>query len=176
MKKFIAVFAALVVMSSAVFAQNESSDSNSWMDNFRVEADVGLGLGSIRIETRAAYRFPINDILAWDAGLDLAFIMPSFLGNFTEEPSKALMVTPFASFWFWDFYVCYGLGLGVNFSNGFLIGPVDFRIGWQPNFRKRDKGFLFKMELGLIPSWLPASGGVAATITPSITLGTTYKF
>ena len=175
MKKIIAVIAALVVMSGAAFAQDESSGGDSWIDNLRVEADAGLGLMTFRIDARAAYRFPISDILAWDAGLGLALDMQSFLGAAAGKHSAAFQVTPFASFWFWDFYVSYGFGFSVNGSDGFFIDIADFRIGWQPNFRKTDKGFLFKIELGLLPGF-PEEGKIYAMEDYVLTLGTSYKF
>ncbi len=86
------------------------------------------------------------------------------------------MTEAFASFWFWDFYASYGLGIAVNKEFGpVMLIPTDFRIGWQPNFRKRDRGFLFKMELGLLP-YVGSNINKLTYTSVALTLGTSYKF
>ena len=141
------------------------------------EVDVGLGTYAQFIaEVRGAYHFPINDILAWDAGLGVRYYSVAFLGGrnpFANNPENSFMTEAFASFWFWDFYVSYGFGFSVNGSDGFFIDIADFRIGWQPNFRKTDNGFIFKMELGLLPC---PTGNVVTDEMVALTLGATYKF
>ena len=190
MKKIIAVIAAMVVMSCAAFAQSESS-GDSWVDNVRIEVDVGLGLQFI-LEARGAYRFPINSILAWDVGFEAGYCAPSFLWAVANSMNgdnnnelNTFITEAFASFWFWDFYMSYGLGFAINKGFGPMMIPTDFRLGWQPNFRQKDRGFLFKMELGFLPIPEPINHTTMteddkyAWLTGSmltLTLGTSYKF
>lgn len=143
------------------------------------EVDVGLGISAQFIaEVRGAYRFPINDILAWDAGLGVGYYSVAFLGGrtpFANNPENSFMTEAFASFWFWDFYASYGLGIAVNKEFGpVMLIPTDFRIGWQPNFRKRDRGFLFKMELGLLP-YVGSNINKLTYTSVALTLGTSYN-
>ena len=180
MKKLLAVIAALAVTVCGAFAQENEPAGDSWVDHVRIEADVELGLMQFGLEARGAYRFPINDILAWDAGVEMGWCMPGFLvglsnsaNNVDNSKLHTFTTEAFASFWFWDFYVSYGLGFAVNAGYGPMLIPADVRVGWQPNFRKTDNGFIFKMELGLLPC---PTGNVVTDEMVALTLGATYKF
>ena len=181
MKRLIAALLALSMITCAVFAQETETDEvetvstetgSNWYDNVRVEVDLGIGVFTNRLEVRGAYMFPINDILRWDAGLELSYFMPaiSILGALgsTSGQTNGINLIPFGSFWFWDFYVSYGLGLCISPDYGAFFAPCDLRVGWQKDFRKTEKGFLFKMEVGVLP--------IVDSVDVVLTLGGAYKF
>lgn len=155
MKKILCVLVMSLALCGALFAQAaENAASKNWYENIRLEAEVPLLLS---LDFSAAYEFPINSVLRWDAGLDVNFIMPDLLtslmaglSNLSAETKigTSTGITAFASFWFWDFYTRYGLGLGFTSVGGSCFVPFDFRLGWEPGSRNRDKGFFFKMETG----------------------------
>ena len=156
MKKLISVLALLAVLCGGLFA-DETEDKNSgnnWYDNLRLEAEVPLLLS---LDFRGTYEFPINDVLKWGAGLDFNIITPDFFtfllaglsasGNSTKI-GQSYDITAFATFSFWDFYTSYGIGVGFSSTGGATFVPFDWRFGWMPGSKSRDKGFFFKMETG----------------------------
>ena len=116
---------------------------------------------------------------------------------------SSVCILPFASIWYKDVYLSDGFGIGTT-EAGVAFVPVDIRFGWQPHFFEKDKGFCFKIELGLLgaPSVntyhevVYEDDGVTpktddnghevtktvktvsktVSIDPSITIGVTYKF
>lgn len=172
MKKIVCVLIALVGLSAMVFAQD---GGNSWYkDHLRIEADLGFGIVTTSFEVRSAYRAPITENLRWDAGIHLSYEMPTLLaaiaggGNVSSTNIKA-----FGSFWFWSFYVQYGLGVGFS-DSGVCFNPYDIRLGFQPGINNNNGGhWNFKMELGL--TGIPVKGYESNT-NAFLTLGTTYRF
>ena len=159
MKKLTALIMALAVFTCALFAQESDSVSstNEWYDHVRVETDFRLGLVTSSVDMRGAYMFPLNSVIAFDAGLDLLFNDSSLLTGFVSAVSesyggssvsyKSTNINPFASVWFWNLYVSYGFGLAIA-DGGIGFNIYDIRLGWQPKFNKKHRGLCFKMELG----------------------------
>ena len=188
MKKIVCVLIALVGLSAMVFAQD---GGNSWLKNVRIEADVSVGILSNGIELRSAYRDNITENPRWDAGIDIGFTRPSLLGviasatmsgagNSSTSLSGSTNINVFGSFWFYAFYVQYGLGVGFT-DAGVAFNPYDVRIGFQPGINEENRHWNFKMELGVF-SWLYTiqhSSGEKVKVTNGdalLTLGCTYKF
>ena len=182
MKKIVCVLIALVGLSAMVFAQD---GGNSWYkDHLRIEADVSVGILSNGIELRSAYRDNITENLRWDAGIDIGFTRPSLLGviasatmsgagNSSTSLSGSTNINVFGSFWFYAFYVQYGLGVGFT-DAGVAFNPYDVRLGFQPGINNNNGGhWNFKMELGL--TGIPVKGYESNT-NIFLTLGTTYRF
>lgn len=182
MKKIVCVLIALVGLSAMVFAQD---GGNSWYkDHLRIEADVGFGIVTTSFEVRNAYRAPITENLRWDAGIDIGYVGPSIITAFASRGSGyagSTNINVFGSFWFYAFYVQYGLGVGFT-QAGVGFNPYDVRLGWQPGINEENRHWNFKMELGVF-SWLTTNinhnSGVKTkqTVAASLlTLGCTYKF
>ena len=183
MKKMVCVLMALVGLSAMVFAQD---GGNSWYkDHLRIEADVSVGILSNGIELRSAYRDNITENLRWDAGIDIGFTRPSLLGAIAGAMSGAGMsgstnINVFGSFWFYTFYVQYGLGVGFT-DAGVGFNPYDVRIGFQPGINEENRHWNFKMELGVF-SWLYTTQNSSGekvkctNVDAILTLGCTYKF
>ena len=99
--------------------------------------------------------FPINDVLRWDVGAEANVFIPgpidvlAHVGTIYSGTSTIYGIPfnflAFGSFWWWDFYVSYGFGLGINTAGGAAFLPFDARIGWQPGARKNNR-FAFKLE------------------------------
>ena len=156
MKKIITILSALVIFTTAAFAQDVS-----WNDNVRAELDIALGMMTTDYELRGAYSFPISENLSWDAGVGFRIDTPSFLsaavavgnsiGSGTSSPvPSGFNIEPFASIWYKCIYLQYGFALDIIKDAGVGFNPYDVRFGWQPGFHKKDKGWCFKMEAGAI--------------------------
>ena len=188
MKKLLAVIMALGIFSCAAFAQEK------WSDNVRVEADLSIGIFTNAFELKGAYMFPISKNFSWDAGLEVDFVSNSLLSggvNVVYESQvgykksfEGTSINPFASIWFKELYLKYGLGLGIT-EGGVAFNPYDIRIGWQPNFTKDSKRWIFKLEIGLrsvaqYSEWTNDEGERVKNISTSpdfiLALGATYKF
>lgn len=113
------------------------------------------------VDFRGAYMFPINDVLRWDVGAEANVLIPgpiemlahvgTIYGGTSTVVGTPVNFLAFGSFWWWDFYVSYGLGLGINTAGGAAFLPFDARIGWQPGARKNNR-FAFKLETVLFGS------------------------
>ena len=156
MKKLLGIVLALAMFTGAAFAQNEN-----WKDNVRAELDIALGFMTTDYEVRGAYTFPISENLRWDAGVGFRIDTPSLLsaavvvgnsmgGGSTSPIPSGFNITPFASIWYKCIYLQYGLGLDFVKDAGVGFNPYDIRFGWQPGINKKDKGWCFKMEAGII--------------------------
>ncbi|MGP1564811.1 MAG: hypothetical protein ACTTHU_05210 [Treponema sp.] len=160
MKRIIGMLAFCLVLCSTIFAQ-ESKDGKAKKTGVDRPMRVEIGWTPlVGIDTKAAYMFPINDVLRWDVGMDVNMmtassidivegqrILNELLGK-NATVGQSINIIPFGSFWFWDFYTSYGLGVGINTIGSAAFLPVDFRIGWQPGARK-NRRFTFKLEAGL---------------------------
>ena len=151
MKKLISVFALCALFCCGLFAQEDSKSSNYGLERpLRFEVGYAPLLG---VDFRGAYMFPINDVLRWDVGAEANVLTPGFIevlahaGTMEAIPVVGIPVNflAFGSFWWWDFYVSYGFGLGINTAGGAAFLPFDARIGWQPGARKNNR-FAFKLE------------------------------
>ena len=186
MKRLVCVLIALVGLSAMVFAQD---GGNSWLKNVRIEADINVGLMTTGIELRSAYRDNITENLRWDAGIDIGYVGPSLItaiasgagSSGTWGYAGSTNINVFGSFWFYAFYVQYGLGVGFT-EAGVGFNPYDVRLGWQPGINEENRHWNFKMEVGVF-SWLYTninnnSGAkiMGTTAAPLLTLGCTYKF
>lgn len=163
MKRIIGMLAFCLALCSTVFAQ-ESKDGKAKKTGVDRPMRVEIGWTPLLgIDTKAAYMFPINDVLRWDVGIDVNAMTASLIDtilakSFLKEDliqagtsttvGKSTNIISFGSFWFWDFYTSYGLGVGINTNGSAAFLPVDFRIGWQPGARK-NRRFAFKLETGL---------------------------
>lgn len=157
MKKLISVFALCALFCTGLFAQEDSKSSNYGLERpLRFEVGYAPLLG---VDFRGAYMFPINDVLRWDVGAEANVLTPGFIevvahvGTMEASPVVGIPVNflAFGSFWWWDFYVSYGFGLGINTAGGAAFLPFDARIGWQPGARKNNR-FAFKLETVLFGS------------------------
>lgn len=157
MKKLISVFALCALFCCGLFAQEDSKSSNYGLERpLRFEVGYAPLLG---VDFRGAYMFPINDVLRWDVGAEANVLTPGFIevlahtGTMEAIPAFGIPVNflAFGSFWWWDFYVSYGFGLGINTAGGAAFLPFDARIGWQPGARKNNR-FAFKLETVLFGS------------------------
>ena len=154
MKKLISVFALCALFCTGLFAQEDSKSSNYGLERpLRFEVGYAPLLG---VDFRGAYMFPINDVLRWDVGAEANVFIPgpfdvlAHAGTIYTAETRTFCGIPFnflafGSFWWWDFYVSYGFGLGINTAGGAAFLPFDARIGWQPGARKNNR-FAFKLE------------------------------
>ena len=153
MKKLISVFALCALFCSGLFAQEDSKSSNYGLERpLRFEVGYAPLFG---VDFRGAYMFPINDVLRWDVGAEANVFIPgpidvlAHVGTIYVNTSTVYGIPfnflAFGSFWWWDFYVSYGFGLGINTAGGAAFLPFDARIGWQPGARKNNR-FAFKLE------------------------------
>ena len=136
MKKLICAFAVCLAFCAGLFAL-ESPDRP-----IRVEADLGFGLTNAELEARGAYLFRINDTFRWDVGAGVSYVDHAFFPNAYGASTN---VIGFGSFWFGDWYVTYGTGVGINELGGAAFIPADLRIGWEPGSRENNR-CAFKME------------------------------
>ena len=167
MKKLFTVLLCLGVFSCAGFAQEK------WSDNIRIEGDIRLGVITMALELKGAYMFQINEKLSCDAGLEFDSFSSSIIYSFGsggQDSFKGTQITAFASIWFRNVYLKYGIGTMFD-KNNVVFVPYDIRFGWQPHFSEKDKGWCFKMETGLIG--FGTKGGV--DFIP-LAIGATYKF
>ena len=157
MKKLISVFALCALFCCGLFAQEDSKSSNYGLERpLRFEVGYAPLLG---VDFRGAYMFPINDVLRCDVGAEANVFIPgpfdvlahTMYGEATPFVGIPVNFLAFGSFWWWDFYVSYGFGLGINTAGGAAFLPFDARIGWQPGARKNNR-FAFKLETVLFGS------------------------
>ena len=154
MKKLISVFALCALFCTGIFAQEDSKSSNYGLERpLRFEVGYAPLFG---VDFRGAYMFPINDVLRCDVGAEANVFIPgpidvlAHAGTIYTAETRTICGIPFnflafGSFWWWDFYVSYGFGLGINTAGGAAFLPFDARIGWQPGARKNNR-FAFKLE------------------------------
>ncbi|MDD5928612.1 MAG: hypothetical protein PUC37_02300 [Spirochaetales bacterium] len=156
MKKFLCVLVVCLTFGAGLLAAEES-------DNHGLERPIRLELGYsplLGVDFRGAYMFPINDVLRWDVGMDMNVIHPGPLeqtiytgglvwiaGEYLKF-GTAINFLAHGSFWWWDFYATYGLGLSVNTLGGVAFIPFDLRIGWEPGALKNNR-VAFKLETAL---------------------------
>lgn len=159
MKKIFLSLALCLAFVTGLFAEEKAERKNFGLERpLRFELGYAPLLG---VDFRGAYMFPINDVLRWDVGAEANVLAPGFLEtlmhvktiNADESITVGIPINflGFGSFWWWDFYVSYGLGLGVNTAGGAAFIPFDARIGWQPGARKNNR-FAFKIETVLFGS------------------------
>lgn len=165
MKKLACVFALFCVFVGGAIAQGDNPDNLQRP----IRAEVALNIMGINgLDVRAAYTFPINDVFRWDLGLDINFLGNgvfdlfdtfTYAGSDTSGESEYIYfgmsfdILAMASFWFWDFYLSYGLGIGINTVGGSAFLPFDIRLGWEPASRKNNLA-TFKIEAGLFATTL----------------------
>ena len=154
MKKLISVFALCALFCTGIFAQEDSKSSNYGLERpLRFEVGYAPLFG---VDFRGAYMFPINDVLRCDVGAEANVFIPgpidvlAHAGTIYTAETRTICGIPFnflafGSLWWWDFYVSYGFGLGINTAGGAAFLPFDARIGWQPGARKNNR-FAFKLE------------------------------
>ncbi|MCI6186419.1 MAG: hypothetical protein MR739_04495 [Spirochaetia bacterium] len=154
MKKLISVFALCALFCTGIFAQEDSKSSNYGLERpLRFEVGYAPLFG---VDFRGAYMFPINDVLRCDVGAEANVFIPgpfdvlAHAGTIYTAETRTFCGIPFnflvfGSLWWWDFYVSYGFGLGINTAGGAAFLPFDARIGWQPGARKNNR-FAFKLE------------------------------
>ncbi len=190
MKRVIGMLGLCLSLCSTIFAQeNKGEKAKKTGVNRPLRVEIGwTPLSSI--DTKAAYMFPINDVLRWDVGIDVNMMEATLADaevakNFLEEiqpgtstnAGKSINIIPLGSFWFWDFYTSYGLGVGINTNGSAAFLPVDFRIGWQPGARK-NRRFAFKLEAGLYGTTYGEKNSKKTIflVSPRITIGLAVRF
>ena len=190
MKRVIGMLGLCLALCSTIFAQeNKGEKAKKTGVNRPLRVEIGwTPLSSI--DTKAAYMFPINDVLRWDVGIDVNMMEAALADaevakNFLEEiqpgtstnAGKSINIIPLGSFWFWDFYTSYGLGVGINTNGSAAFLPVDFRIGWQPGARK-NRRFTFKLEAGLYGTIYGEKNSKKTIflVSPRTTIGLAVRF
>ena len=189
MKKIIGLMLAVFVFTCSAFC------GEKWMENTHIEIDARLGISTNALEIQGVYMLPINKNFYWDAGLEIDLVNNSLLsslmggvlvssGGDAAFNYSGLNIKTIASIWFKEIYLRYGFGIGFP-QEGIGVLPYDVRLGWQPNYHKTEKRWLFKIETGLTSALLYQEqkledGNIEKSVMcmpdAILTLGATYKF